>query len=237
MKEERVQKFIALSGIASRRKAEELIEQGRVKVNGKKITLGDKCYPDDNIEVDNKKVNFDIDDKIYIILNKKKGYVTTKSDELGRRNVFDLLSKEDNKPNLFSVGRLDKETTGLLILTNDGDLAQKIIHPSSKVFKEYITITDKKIDEKDRKILEKGVVIDGIKLRECKIKDIGNNRYLVKIGEGKKRQIRKMFEIIGHNVLELKRTKIGNLDLKNYNLKPGQYIKISRKEIEDKVFK
>lgn len=236
MEEQRVQKFIALSGIASRRKAEELIEQGRVKVNDKQITIGDKCLPTDKIKVNNKLINFDTDDKKYIIINKSYGYITTKSDELGRKTVFDLLKPQDRKKNLFSVGRLDKDTTGLLILTNDGDFNQQIIHPSKKISKEYIVILDKELENQDKIEIQKGIELDNYKLKRTHIKQIGELTYLVKIFEGRKRQVRRMFEEFNYNIVKLTRIRIGNLDLKDTNLKHGEYEIVSKEFLLKKIF-
>lgn len=233
MEKQRVQKFIALSGLCSRRKAEELIEKGRVKVNGKEISLGDHALPTDEIKVDNKKISFDLNDKIYILMNKPEGYVCTKSDEMGRKTVFDLIEEDTN--NLFTVGRLDKDTTGLLIITNDGEFAQKIIHPSSKIKKEYIVYLDKKLEEKDRKAIEKGVQLEDVKLMSCVIKDF-KDKYLVKIWEGRKRQIRRMFEVKDYKVTMLERIGIGNLQLKKTGVKHGKYKKVKREFLEKNIF-
>lgn len=230
---QRVQKFIALSGYCSRRKAEELIEQKKVTVNDKLISLGDMCCDKDTIKINGKKIQFNIDDKIYIILNKKKGYVTTKSDELNRKTIYNLLDKKDNKKNLFSVGRLDKETSGLIILTNDGDIAQKIIHPSSKIAKEYIGTLNHPLDGKDKISIEKGLILDDIKLSPCKIRRLCQKKYLIKIYEGRKRQIRRMFEQKSYKVTDLKRIKIGGLDLRSLNINEGEYKIVSLKEIEN----
>lgn len=232
----RVQKFIALSGLCSRRKAEELINQGRVKVNGDVITIGKTCLKSDKIEVDDKEIKFDLDDMIYIILNKSSGYVTTKSDEFGRKTIYDFLKKEDNKSNLFSIGRLDKDTSGLLLLTNDGQFAQSIIHPSKKITKEYIVITNKELRCDDQKTLEKGVILDDYQLKPLEIRRIGKNKYVVIISEGRKRQIRRMFEQLDYQVINLHRIKIGNLDLKDFDLNFKEYKLVTREFLEDKIF-
>ncbi len=237
MKLFRVQKFIALSGLCSRRKAEILIEEGRVKVNGKTITLGDMCYETDKIEVNNKQIKFDMDDNIYIVMNKKKGFVTTKADEFNRKTVYDLLEKPDRKENLFSIGRLDKDTSGLLILTTDGWFAQDVIHPSKKIAKEYIVDIDRKLFHKHQEEIEKGLVIDHYKLKPCKIRQISDTKYVIVIFEGRKRQIRNVFEMQGYKVRSLHRIKIGNLDLKGLGLKFGKYKLVSKKFLEDKIFR
>lgn len=236
MTKARVQKFIALSGLCSRRKAEELIEDERVMVNNKIVKLGDQCLPTDIIKVNNKVINFNLDDKIYIILNKPRGYVTTKNDEYGRETVFDLIKKDDKKSNLFSVGRLDKDTTGLLILTNDGDLTQKIIHPSKKIAKEYEVELNKILEDSSKKRIEAGLILDDVKLSECKIERIAKKTYNVTIWEGRKRQIRRMFEQRYCKVRKLHRRKIGNLDLEKLNLNLGEYRLVTKDFLENNIF-
>lgn len=236
MEKARVQKFIALSGLCSRRKAEELIEQDRVKVNGTISKLGDQCSPTDSIYVDGKKIKFDISDKVYIVMNKSKGFVCSNEDKYNEKTVFDLIDKRDFKSGLFSVGRLDKDTTGLLILTNDGDFAQKVIHPSSKIKKEYIANLNRNLENKDKVNIENGLILDGIRLSSCKIKEIGDKLYLVSIWEGRKRQVRRMFEMKNYNIFSLRRVRIGNLDLKSFGLNIGEYKVVSLKDL-DKIFR
>lgn len=236
MQLERVQKFIAESGYCSRRKAEEFISRKLVKVNGKTIKLGDKCYESDKITVNNKLLHFDNKEYMYIVMNKAKGYVCSKSDPHNKDTVFDKIRREDRKSNLNYVGRLDKPTTGLLILTNDGRFANKIIHPSSKVEKTYEVDTSKELTEFNIDKLQKGIKLDGVKLNECKIRKIGYNKYEVIISEGKKRQIRRMIEYIGNEVRELHRTKIGKLDIKKLKINNGQYKKFSKEFLEKNIW-
>lgn len=235
MKKSRIQKFIALSGLCSRRKAEELIKTQKVRVNNKLVSLGDMCYPDDEIKVDGMKIRFDIDDKVYIVLNKKKGYTVTKSDELSRKTVFDILKEKDKRSNLFSVGRLDKNTTGLLILTNDGEFTQSIIHPSKKISKEYRVTLDKRINQKNKDKIEKGLVLDGYKLGKCKIELLENTKLIIKIYEGRKRQIRRIFEMVGYRVTNLHRFKIGDLNLDELNIKDGEYKLVEKYFLEKEI--
>lgn len=232
----RVQKFIAVSGLCSRRNAEELIKDGKVKVNGQTISIGDSCYKTDKIEVEGKVINFNLNDMVYIVLNKSSGYVTTKTDEFGRKTVYDFLDPKDKRDNLFSVGRLDKDTSGLLILTNDGDFAQSVIHPSKEVAKEYIVITNKELRREDQTKLEEGVFLDGYKLKPTQIKRIAENKYVVIIYEGRKRQIRRMFEEQGYEIENLHRIKIGNLDLKELALGFKEYAFVTKKFLEEKIF-
>ena len=232
--EQRVQKFIQQAGICSRRKAEELIEQKRVKVNGCIVSLGNHCSEDDTISIDDSPISNKQEEPIYIVMNKPKGVVTTNNDEFGRKTVFDLLPEEFQNQRVFSVGRLDKETTGLLILTNDGNLAQRIIHPSSKIAKTYLVTLDKKLNQSHKRTLEKGIVLDNQKLVPCVIKD-HKTYYVVKIWEGRKRQIRKMFDAKGYNVISLQRTRIGELNINKLSLKPGKIKKVKKDFLEKTI--
>lgn len=232
----RVQKFIAVSGLCSRRAAEELIKEGKVKVNGETISIGDSCLKTDKIEVDGKVISFNLNDKVYIVLNKSSGYVTTNEDEFGRKTVFDFLDEKDKRDNLFSVGRLDKDTSGLLILTNDGDFAQSVIHPSKEIAKEYIVQTDKELRRDDQQKLEDGIILDDYKLKPTQIRRIAENKYVVVIYEGRKRQIRRMFEELGYKVENLHRIKIGGLDLKELGLGFKEYAFVTKKFLEEKIF-
>lgn len=233
MEKIRLQKFLAECGIASRRKAEEYIIEGRVKVNGKIQTeLGTKI----NTEVD--KVYFDEeliiknDEKVYILLNKPIGYVTTVKDQFNRDTVMDLV-KIDKK--VVPVGRLDMYTSGALILTNDGDFVYKVTHPKHEVDKTYnVTIKgDISIDEIE--MLRKGVIIDGYKTKSAKVRilkkveDKNLTRIEVIIHEGRNRQIRKMFKSINKSVVALHRSKIGNISVND--MKIGKWRYLSQDEV------
>jgi pseudouridine synthase len=231
--EERLQKIIARAGITSRRKAEEFILEGRVKVNGRVVTeLGSKADPErDHVKVDGKLIHFK-QPRAYLILNKPKGYVTTLSDPEGRPTVLDLL--KGVRQRVFPVGRLDYDTEGLLLLTNDGDLAHALMHPSYEVPKTYLAkvkgvLTDDKI-----KKLEKGVPLPDGKTAPCSIKKVRKtqeNSWLeVTLHEGKKRQVRRMLERVGHPVLKLKRIRYAFLELAG--LLPGQYRHLSPQEVK-----
>jgi len=218
---ERLQKFMAHAGIGSRRNCEELILQGKVKVNGQIITiLGTKIDPEmDEIEVNNKLIK-EKEDMLYILLNKPDGYVTTSQDPQGRPTVIDLI-KEINK-RIYPVGRLDYETEGLLLLTNDGELAYRLTHPKYKVNKVYQALVKGRPSNEAIEHLRRGVLLeDGLtEPAEIKILDkIANNTLIeLTIHEGKNRQVRRMCKAVNHPVINLKRTKIGSLDLGNIKL-------------------
>ena len=225
---ERLQKVIANSGYCSRRKAEELIKNGKVMVNGKKIEeLGFKVDGNDIITVENKILKKE--NKEYILLYKPRGVVTTTSDEKGRKTVLDLI--ETNK-RLYPVGRLDYDTSGLLLLTNDGELTNILIHPKNEIDKVYIAKINGIMNGFEIKTLEKGVLIDGKKTAPCKVKvrkkEKDSSIIELTIHEGKNHQVKKMFETIGFKVLKLKREKLAFLNLSG--LKPGEYRYLSIKE-------
>lgn len=228
---ERLQKVIANSGVVSRRKAEELILQGKVKVNGKVVLeLGTKVSANAKIEVNN--ILISNQDKVYYILNKPRGIITSTKDEHDRKTVVDLIDEEKR---IYPVGRLDYDTTGLIILTNDGELANMIMHPKNEIDKVYVAKISGIPTPSDFMRLKNGVVIDGIKTSKARVKikkvDKENNISIVEltIHEGKNHQVKKMFEKIGYDVLKLKREKIAFLDLKG--LKSGEYRKLNPKEV------
>ena len=236
MEEERLQKYLANSGIASRRKAEEYILDGKVKVNGKVvIELGTKVNPDkDVIEFEGKRVNND-KKKVYVLLNKPIDYVTTVKDQFNRNTVVDLVKNAGN--NLLPVGRLDMYTSGALILTNDGDFIFHVTHPKHEVEKTYTVTLRGKVTNEDVENLRQGVVIDEeyktkpAKVRIMKIDEEKNlSRLEIVIHEGKNRQVRKMCEAIGKKVIALHRSKIGNIDVKD--LKIGQWRYLTKKEVD-----
>lgn len=231
---ERLQKIIANSGYTSRRKAEELIIKGKVKVNGKTVyELGTKVSGEDTIEVEGNIINDKEVNKVYYLLNKPRGVVTTTSDDKGRKTVLDLI---DTDKRIYPVGRLDYDTTGALILTNDGDLANLLTHPKNNIEKVYIAKVRGLIGKEQINALCKGVYIDGIKTAKAKARiknyDKKTNSSIVEltIHEGKNHQVKKMFKAIGYDVLKLKREKIAFLDVKN--LKSGEYRFLSIKEVK-----
>lgn len=232
---ERLQKYLANQGIASRRKAEEYIMQGKVKVNGQIITeLGKKVNPKkDIIEFEGRKVKPQ-EEKVYVLLNKPIDYVTTVKDQFGRNTVVDLVKKAGS--NLLPVGRLDMYTSGALILTNDGDFIYHVTHPKHEVEKTYTVTLRGKVTKEEVEALKEGVLIDETyvtkpaKVRILKIDEEKNiSRLEIIIHEGKNRQVRKMCEAIGKKVVALHRSKIGNIEVKN--LKMGEFRYLSKEEV------
>ncbi len=224
----RLQKYLANNGIASRRKCEELILQGKISVNGKVVTeLGTKVMPGiDKVFFRNKEI-IPVEEFVYILLNKPIGYVTTVKDQFNRDSVMDLV--KTNK-RLVPVGRLDMYTSGALILTNDGDFVYKVTHPKHEIEKTY-TVTIKgivTIEEVER--LRNGVEIDGYMTKPAKVKILktdeekNNSRLEITIHEGKNRQIRKMCNAINHNVLALHRSKIAGIGVKDIPLGKWRYL-------------
>lgn len=212
----RLNKYIAECGVASRRGADKLIADGAVKVNNKTVTtLGVDINTDnDTVTVNGQKITL-VNRYVYIMLNKPKGCVTTVKDDKGRKTVMDYIPQKDKR--LFPIGRLDYDTEGLVLLTNDGDLAYKITHPSHEIPKTYIAKVEGDVPEADLAKLRNGVELDGITTHRAKVKKLGFeegiSRIEITIFEGKNRQVRRMFESIGFNVAFLKRIQIGDLKL------------------------
>jgi len=229
---ERLQKILAKAGLGSRRSCEKLITEGRISVNGKIVkTLGVKIDPKvDTVRFDGTQIK--LQRKVYLLLNKPKGYITTLSDPQGRPTISSLL--KGVKERVYPVGRLDYNSEGLLFLTNDGDLANKLIHPKYKVPKTYLVKVKGKPDEEDLMKLRKGIRLDNGKTLPAKVvveKILPKNTILnITITEGKKRQIRKMCDIINHSVLNLKRIQFGPFKL--CNLKKGEYVYLNPEDVK-----
>lgn len=215
----RINKFISESGVASRRKADELIVEGKVIINGKKAKLGDDVdINNDHVTVDGKTISI-VKKYDYYIMNKPKGYISSVKDDKGRKTVMDLLPP--NIKRLFPVGRLDYDSEGLLILTNDGELTYKLTHPKNEIPKTYLVKTEKPVSNDDLIKLRSGVIIDGVRTKKCNIKLIettkSGSRLHITITEGRNRQVRKMFEAVNNCVDFLKRIKIGELTVSGLN--------------------
>lgn len=225
----RLQKILTQAGISSRRKAEEYILEGKVSVDGKIVkTLGTKADPfQSRICFEGKPIRFE--KKVYILLNKPKGYLCTSKDTHGRSTVGNLI--KGAKERIFTVGRLDKDTEGLIILTNDGEFAYRLMHPSFKVDKTYRVELDKRFLPYDVKRLERGIVLEGKKTSPCKVKILKSPGQIhITIHEGWKRQIKRMFGVLGYEVVNLKRIKYGPLKLGN--LKSGQFRYLTDSELK-----
>jgi len=234
----RVQKILAQAGLGSRREAEEWIREGRVFVNGRVAKLGDRVDPEkDALRLDEKRVHLRAGPKTYILINKPRGFVTTVSDPQSRDTVLDLLPGGLRR-GINPVGRLDVQTEGLLLLTDDGDLARDLTHPSTGCPKEYRVKVSGQPDEKDLDRVRRGISLDGRPTRPSTIERISTTRrgteantwLRVILAEGRNRQIRRMFERIGHPVSKLKRVAIG--PLRDERLAAGAYRRLSPHEVD-----
>lgn len=233
MEKVRIQKIIADSGLCSRRKAEELIRRGAVKVNGRVCSIGDKADPyTDIILVDGMPVTAQKVQKRYIMLNKPRGYVTSMADEMGRKTAASLLT--DVYERVYPVGRLDRNSEGLLLFTNDGEFANDIMHPSRHVSKTYRVTIDGSVSEEQLALLSAGVELDdGVRTLPCTVETLSEEpgrtvlRFVIK--EGRNRQIRRMCDAVGLKVGRLRRTAIGGVKLGM--LKPGEYRDLTRDEL------
>ena len=232
--EERLQKYLANCGVASRRKCEEYIKQGKIKVNGEIVTeLGTKITPEkDIIEFENKRIK-ENSKNIYILLNKPIGYVTTADDQFGRDTVLDLVKVRER---IVPVGRLDMYTSGALILTNDGDFVYKVTHPKHEIEKTYTVTVKGIVQNSEVEQLRQGVKIEEYITKPAKVKILKTDtekdisRLEITIHEGKNRQVRKMCEAVGRKVLALHRSKIGNIGVKDIEL--GKWRYLNSKEVE-----
>lgn len=231
----RINRYLAECGLGSRRKCEQLVLDGRVKKNGRLIKeLATEIDPAcDAVAVDGQTVTT-ATRRVYLMLNKPKGYVCTTSDEKGRKTVLELLHGKYDRYRLFPVGRLDYDTEGLLLITNDGDTANRITHPRNEVPKTYIAKIEGAVEESDLDKIRRGVILDGVKTKNCRVKllEFSDNisRLEVVITEGRNRQVRRMFESINREVILLKRTAVGELKLGG--LYRGEYRELNEKEIQ-----
>lgn len=216
----RINKYIAHAGYTSRRKADDLILEGRVKINGQIIyEPGTQVNDNDRVEVEGKLL--EIEKKFYIKLYKPVGFITSNFDPYNEKDLHDLV---DIDQRFYAAGRLDKDSEGLLIITNDGDFTNNLIHPKFKLDKEYIVKIDKKLKAKQEKIFEKGLDIgNGEKTSDAKLEYLGDNTYKVIIHQGYNRQIRRMFKVFGARVINLKRIRVGKILLSNLKEKEYRY--------------
>lgn len=232
----RINKFIAASGVASRRKAESLVLEGRIRVNGEVIQ--DLSY---QVDEENDRVTFDSEEisvrnekPVYIMINKPEGYITSVKDQFGRKSVSDLVS--DIKERIYPVGRLDYETSGLLIMTNDGDLTYKITHPKHEMDKVYIASVRGMISQEEKHNFENGLKIEDYITSKAKLKVIKYDKdknysvCKVTIHEGKNRQVRKMFQAINHPTMNLKRVQVGKINIGDLEI--GKYRELTRDEVD-----
>ena len=230
---ERLQKVIANSGYCSRRKAEELIKCGKVFVNGEKIIeLGTKVSGTDAITINGEAINLE-EDKVYYLLNKPRGVISSVSDDKDRKTVVDLI---DTKKRIYPVGRLDYDTTGLIVLTNDGELANTLMHPSNNIEKKYVAKLNKFFEISDLKRLEKGIDVDGVKCVPTRVKIKTNNKIKdfsiveISIVEGRNHIIKKVFMELGYLVDKLSRVEYAFLNLNG--LQSGEYRSLTTKEVK-----
>ena len=229
---ERLQKVIAHSGLTSRRKAEDMITAGRVTVNGETVTeLGTKVTSSDVVMVDGKPIKKE--ENVYYVLYKPRNVISTTDDELDRETVLNYIQTEKR---IYPVGRLDFDTSGVLLLTNDGDLTNLLIHPSHDLEKEYEVTVKGFLRKEESRTLCRGIELDGTKTKKAKIKDVTYNtnkeisHCTIIITEGRNHQVKRMFESVGHPVLSLKRVRFGPITLKH--LRVGEYRRITPHEIK-----
>lgn len=230
---ERISKIIANSGYISRRGADELIREGKVLINGKVAVLGQKVNNEDIITINGKVIEKNSGNFEYYILNKPRGVVSTTSDEIGRKTIVDLI---DTKTRIYPVGRLDYDTTGAIILTNDGDLTNKLLHPSKMIDKVYLAKIRGILTGVEINKLKNGIKIDNYKTSPAKVKlksfdrKTNTSMVLLTIHEGHNHEVKKMFEAIGYDVVKLTRLSFAGIDVKT--LKSGEYRKLSIKEVQ-----
>ena len=228
----RINKFLSSLGIASRRAIDKYIEEGRIKVNGVIASTGIDITEEDEIYIDNKKIETKrIEEKVYFMLNKPLEVLSASSDDRGRKTVVDLI-KTDKR--IFPIGRLDYMTSGLILLTNDGELFNRLVHPKSEIYKKYYIKVFGEVKKEEIEELKKGVLLEDGKTLPAKVSGIKYDKnktsMYISIREGRNRQIRRMIEKFGYKVLMLRREKIGELSLGD--LKEGKYRELTREEIE-----
>ena len=230
MEKIRINKFLAELGVGSRRAIDKMIEEKRIKVNGILAESGIKVDKSDKISVNGKLLEFEKKKKVYFMLNKPKRVLSTAKDERGRKTVVDLI---DTKERIFPIGRLDYDTEGLLLLTNDGEIFNKVIHPRTEVYKTYLVEARGNINMTTLNKLKRGVMLDDKMTLPAKAKillaDERHTELHFAIKEGRNRQVRRMFELVGHPVINLKRIMLGELNLDGLEI--GEYRPLTKKEI------
>ena len=230
MEKIRINKYLAELGVGSRRAIDKMIEEKKIKVNGVLAESGIKVDSNDKIIINGKPLNIEKKQKVYFILNKPKRVLSTAKDERGRKTVVDLI---DTKERIFPIGRLDYDTEGLLLLTNDGEIFNKVIHPRTEVYKTYLVEAKGNINMTTLNKLKRGIMLDDKITLPAKAKIIlADERHTVlhfAIKEGRNRQVRRMFESVGHPVINLKRIMLGELNLDGLNI--GEYRPLTKKEI------
>lgn len=226
----RINKYLSSLGVASRREVDRLVDEGLIKVNGEPATSGMKVSAEDEIEVRGKVIETSQEKKVYYILNKPKGVISAAKDDRGRKTVVDMI---DTKQRIYPIGRLDFDTTGLILLTNDGELFNRIIHPRSTVYKSYFVVVKGEMEDTSLKKLAEGVELEDGKTLPAKVRVVKSSprstSLIIEIREGRNRQIRRMCTAVGHPVYDLKREKIGRLGIRD--LAEGQYRELTDEEV------
>lgn len=230
MEKMRINKYLANKGVASRREIDRLVEEKLIKVNGVLASSGEKVSDEDEIEIRGVKLEKRQEEKVYFLLNKPLQVISASSDDRGRTTVVDLI---DTKERIYPIGRLDYETEGAIILTNDGELFNRVIHPRTEVYKEYFAVVRGFLEDSELKSLEEGVELeDGITLPAVITlvnRNKSQSKVLISIREGRNRQVRRMLDAVNHRVIKLKREKIGDIGVGS--LKTGEYRKLNEREI------
>lgn len=226
MKETRINKFLSEAGYCSRRAADKLIEQGRVTINGKVPEMGTKVQPEDSVEVDGKKVTNENTDFVYLALNKPVGIVCTTDNRVEKDNIIDFINYPER---IFPIGRLDKPSEGLILLTNDGDIVNKILRARNNHEKEYIVQVNRAITQDFIDSMSNGVPILDTITRKCRVEQLNKNTFKIVLTQGLNRQIRRMCEYLEYDVVQLKRTRIMNIRL---DTKVGEWRYLTEKELE-----
>jgi 23S rRNA pseudouridine2605 synthase len=229
----RLQKYISSCGIASRRKSEELIKEGKIKVNGEAVTQMGFCVSVNDVVEYNGQI-IKPSDKIYLVLNKPPKFVCSREDYLKRQTIYDII--DDDKHSIFSVGRLDFASCGILILTNDGDFANKLAHPSGNIIKTYIVESSDDVPQNLVTDFKKGVVVDDVKYKAYDVKRIGKNVMEILLQEGKKREIREVYKSFNLRIKKLERVSIGYLKLDSLNLGQGEFKYFTLNELEGLIY-